>query len=967
MKDCPHLNPDGTFKDGFDGCVLHMMSDCGGGYDEESAKKICGAIAQQVGASTMKVAEVLQARDAMVKAGEIKAGAAADSTAKPQPRREDGTFHSADTATREADEASSRAKTPEQHAEAARLHEVAAKLHDEAGNPDKAKVHRQKALAHREHAALRAASAPAANAKFAAFEAANAQNAFAPAPDAAEKYRTGFMAMAGGIQTLNLSCNVDGVAEPLTLTLNVNAAGANALQRQLELVNRNPAYRAFNCFDHKGSKGETAASSWPLKFFWHPEKKAIYEIAEPSADGARAVSEKKYRGFSLTFFTNAKVSRRPLIEGGGLFIKPGDPGSPENPAEIICPDDIPGNEANYVNMGTLTNKPACSHNEPFFASASAVAKTNLPPAVPAARLAGARTSKFNHRKKMNTETTKLDAAALQDRKKQLEQRIEMLAAENTDVAKQQIEAAENELTLVEKDLMLAAAMEQIEAFKQKEKAELTARAKQAVADMIEAQQIPALDKELQAQWQKDFEANPALIDRIVAKRGGAAARRLTPSPLGVEAGRSNGAGIELGFSVPAEMKQLMLLCSRNASIRVNPGLTQSEVTAAYEEKARLALQAGLLYKKSLAPRIGEWKEIPPRELARCVGLEFSAASSFNRRSFEAADVLDPNNQFQTLVGTLVLQQTLPLFAYEYPELLNMFTDFSATPGLYKETVMTRVVNIPAVVNYNEQLGADGRPIGFEVASPGSTVDAPLVLSQYIAVPFVVGQATLSATPRRLFDEIAPAGIKAIAGYFVGMVTKLLTPNIFNAYAQVTAPDANGVVTVPVAYASYVKSLQDWDVTDLDKLDAILTQNKVPSSDRGILLNPDYFAKTRNAQRLLFAYAATADNPQLTDSELPKTISGFKPYKAAYLPANVPFFTFQKAAIMLKSRLPVDYRDAVNAMVPGSITTVTDPDTGISVALVQRVDLVGNYAEWRPEVQLGANVGDVRGGLCGAQP
>ena len=41
----PHLNADGTFVNGFDGCVAHMMSD-GGGHDEDTAKRICGSIAQ---------------------------------------------------------------------------------------------------------------------------------------------------------------------------------------------------------------------------------------------------------------------------------------------------------------------------------------------------------------------------------------------------------------------------------------------------------------------------------------------------------------------------------------------------------------------------------------------------------------------------------------------------------------------------------------------------------------------------------------------------------------------------------------------------------------------------------------------------------------------------------------------------------------------------------------------------------
>lgn len=46
---CEHLNEDGTFKDGFDGCVLHMQSDCGGNHSEESAKNICAKIARETG------------------------------------------------------------------------------------------------------------------------------------------------------------------------------------------------------------------------------------------------------------------------------------------------------------------------------------------------------------------------------------------------------------------------------------------------------------------------------------------------------------------------------------------------------------------------------------------------------------------------------------------------------------------------------------------------------------------------------------------------------------------------------------------------------------------------------------------------------------------------------------------------------------------------------------------------------
>jgi len=43
VRGCQHMNADGTFKGGFDGCVAHMEQ-CEG-HSEESAKKICGAIA----------------------------------------------------------------------------------------------------------------------------------------------------------------------------------------------------------------------------------------------------------------------------------------------------------------------------------------------------------------------------------------------------------------------------------------------------------------------------------------------------------------------------------------------------------------------------------------------------------------------------------------------------------------------------------------------------------------------------------------------------------------------------------------------------------------------------------------------------------------------------------------------------------------------------------------------------------
>ena len=159
------------------------------------------------------------------------------------------------------------------------------------------------------------------------------------------------------------------------------------------------------------------------------------------------------------------------------------------------------------------------------------------------------------------------------------------------------------------------------------------------------------------------------------------------------------------------------------------------------------------------------------------------------------------------------------------------------------------------------------------------------------------------------------------------------------------------------------------MSDLDTLDAIFTDGKVPEEDRGIWLTSKYYAKLRGDPRMSFYYAASAKDVEngagqfLTEARLPK-ISGFAPFKAPYLPQtnNVVSFAYQKAAIVLKSRLPQDFTKAVDAMIPGSVTTITDPDTKISIMLVQYVDLIKNFATWRPEIILGAAVGDFRGGL-----
>jgi hypothetical protein len=50
QKLCPHMNPDGTFKGGFEGCVEHFTSGCAGeALPEENARRLCAYIGRRAG------------------------------------------------------------------------------------------------------------------------------------------------------------------------------------------------------------------------------------------------------------------------------------------------------------------------------------------------------------------------------------------------------------------------------------------------------------------------------------------------------------------------------------------------------------------------------------------------------------------------------------------------------------------------------------------------------------------------------------------------------------------------------------------------------------------------------------------------------------------------------------------------------------------------------------------------------
>lgn len=494
------------------------------------------------------------------------------------------------------------------------------------------------------------------------------------------------------------------------------------------------------------------------------------------------------------------------------------------------------------------------------------------------------------------------------------------------------------------------------------------------------------------QWEPAAPGTPALAARQGA---GSHFQHAEPNQIQMKTPQAPGSPVILLNESPSSiMAGYSRVIAKNAAIPLNH--------ATYKEKSRLAREAAAIYAKDIRDN----QEI---------------ASMPMEDAIKAADYSDPTGNVGLLSGTLAIQRALDLFQYEYPILSQISDDFSDAPGLLNQTETTRIIIKPAVQTRSTGVDSAGRPLGWNTVSAAQTVDVPVTLSAHVGVPIVFGQNILGSTIRNLFAEQAPQALYALGGYAVNMLTALMTPANFNAYSgstvgtgvttsgsttitcastatmfpgqqisgtgiptgTVVASITNGTTAVltqaatatgsaltftlnngqvPTTYATYIKALPSFAMASLSDIKSAFDALEVPMRNRFALLNASYYGKLAQDSSFNTFWAAMQAPDVIGKGNLP-TLQGITPINAPYFPtsSNRTGFAGHKSSLILKSRLPSDMLQATDGHAPGSVTTVTGPG-GLSVMLVQYVSLREGYAEWRPEVLLGAAVGDRRGGL-----
>jgi hypothetical protein len=317
----------------------------------------------------------------------------------------------------------------------------------------------------------------------------------------------------------------------------------------------------------------------------------------------------------------------------------------------------------------------------------------------------------------------------------------------------------------------------------------------------------------------------------------------------------------------------------------------------------------------------------------------------------------------TLAGTLVTQRSLDLFKYKFPLISRIMTDLSDEVSDLNQPVSTRKILVPAVQTFDTTLDTDGYPKGWDVASAAQTTDVNITLDELVGVPIPLSLAALSSTQRKLFGEQAEAQTYALVKYFLAKLYAVCTAGNYNGYSAVTAADGQGIVKVPVAYATYVKALVGFARSAAAEIGVAFDNNEVPEEMRTLLLNASYYGKATQDPSIVTFFAGQQAPGIVTEGTLPN-LSGFVPVKAPNFPGsnNRVGIALQKNGLLAKSRLPVNLQDVFPGAGNGTSTQVMDLDTGFTMMMVRYIDNKRGFAAQLATAILGAAKGDVRGGL-----
>lgn len=297
-------------------------------------------------------------------------------------------------------------------------------------------------------------------------------------------------------------------------------------------------------------------------------------------------------------------------------------------------------------------------------------------------------------------------------------------------------------------------------------------------------------------------------------------------------------------------------------------------------------------------------------------------------------VIHAANTLGTLVGDLVTQRSLDLLKLRFPILHRISTDFSAENAAFNQTIRTRTRSLPGVTDYSPATG-------YATSDVGNT-DVNVTMNAHKAVQIAFTANDLASTRRMLFGEQEEGIHYALGKSLVDALYALLIPATFT--------------------GKTVQALAGFGRTTVVNMARDLSKRGVATTHRTLLLYSDYFAALASDSALVSL--AAYQRPELITSYQLPNVAGFDIHEAVNLPStsNLTGFGFSPDALVMATRLPNDYSTLFPGASGGGVTSVvTNPDTGLSVMLVQYLNHQLGQAVMRVAFMFGVAPGQTASG------
>ena len=266
------------------------------------------------------------------------------------------------------------------------------------------------------------------------------------------------------------------------------------------------------------------------------------------------------------------------------------------------------------------------------------------------------------------------------------------------------------------------------------------------------------------------------------------------------------------------------------------------------------------------------------------------------------------NTIGTTNANVIAQRALEILVADYSFLKNSVTDFSSEAAKYNASIYTHRISATTAQDYSQANGY--------VATATTQTDVQITLNKFKHVSYSVDDQERTSSNINLIERFAGAAAHALGLQMVGDLLALVTSSSFT--SALTQSSAT------FSYASVVSA----GIT--------LNNANVPQHDRYAVLAPSFYGRLLNDSTIVANAQISGEQSRTAGIG---SVAGFNINMYSAVPSNsitLGGFFAQREALLIAARVP---EVPTGVPIPGDISVVTEPRTGLSVQVRENYDVV----------------------------